>query len=303
MVLNVYVSQTQRLLHDPQAQYFSVSDLTSYINTARSQIAIESQSVRVLISGYVSAIAVGAGGAGYSASSTISIAGGSGGSGAVFTPTIGGGGAITGATLVAPGSGYDNLTVAQLVDPTGAGSGAVLTPTVLGQNLMVVGQEVYTFASRNAAAQLTPGVSAVHGVFSIATSWGSSKPTLRRKTWGEFQALYRAWSNGWLNNPCVWAQYGQGSSGSIYFAPIPSSAFSMDWDTFCNVLPLASDTDPEALPYPWTDAVQYYTAYLAYANAQRSADAASMFEQYGVFMRRARALSETPFIPSQYDDE
>lgn len=301
MGLNSYLQQTQRLLHDPQAQYFLTADLTAFINIARSQIAIESQSIRVLISGYVDSVAVTAGGASYASSSTISLAGGSGGVGAVFTPTIVGG-AITLATKVAPGSGFDAATVATLVDPTGAGSGATLVPTVLGQNLMVVGQEVYTFASRNAAAQLTPGVQAIHGVFSIAASWGSSKPTLGRKSWGEFQAKYRAWANGWLNNPVAWAQYGQGAAGTVYLAPIPSSAFSMDWDAFCVPIALNSDSDTEALPYPWTDAVPYYAAYLALANAQRSGDSESMFQQYGIFMRRGRALSETPFIPSQYDE-
>lgn len=299
MALTSYIQQVQRLLHDPQAQYFSVSDLTAYINTARGQTAIESKSIRVLISGYVSSIAVTAGGSNYAATSTISIVGGSGGMGAVFTPTVTAG-AISFANQVAPGSGYDNATTAVVVDPTGAGSGAVLAPVVSGLNMMTVGQEVYTFASRNAAAQLTPGVSAVQGVLSVAASWGSSKPTLDRKTWGEFQANYRVWANGWLNNPAVWSQYGQGAGASVYLAPIPSSAFSMDWDTFCTPLPLASDSDPEALPYPWTDAVQYFAAYLALENAQRSSDAAAKFAQYKTFMARGGAMSETPFIPSQY---
>jgi len=303
MTLNAYLAAVQRLLHDPQAQYYSVADLTADINTARGQVAIESQSVRVLISGYIGSIAVTTPGIGYSAQTTISVAGGSGGQGAVFTPTFDGTGACTGVIPVAPGSGYDNLTTAVLSDPTGAGSGGVLLPTVLGQNLLVVGQEVYTFASRNAAAQLTPGVSAIQGVFSIAASWGSSKPTLGRKSWGQFQAKYRAWSNGWLNNPAVWAQYAQGALGSVYLAPIPSSPFSMDWDTFCTPIPLNSDVDPEAIPYPWTDAVPYYAAYLALSNAQRKADAADKFAEYSMFMRRGRAMSETPFIPDQYGDD
>ena len=303
MALNVYISQTQRLLHDPQAQYFSIADITVYINIARSQIAIESQSIRVLISGIVSACPVVVGGANYSAGTTISIAGGSGGTGAVYQPTIVGG-QITATTQIALGSGYDNLTKAIAVDPTGAGSGAVFAPVVVGLNMMVIGQEVYTFASRNAALQVvTSGqCSAIHGVFSVSCSWGSSKPTLTHTSWGYFQANYRVWANGWLNNPVAWAQYGQGASGSIYLAPIPSSAFSMDWDTYCVPTALNSDTDGEALPYPWTDAVPYYAAYLAYSNAQRPNDATAMLNQYKMYMMRARAFSEPPFIPDPYSE-
>src|SRR6185437_11555268 len=48
MALNAYLQQTSRLLHDPNNQNFSVSDLTAYINIARGQIASVSQSVRNL---------------------------------------------------------------------------------------------------------------------------------------------------------------------------------------------------------------------------------------------------------------
>jgi hypothetical protein len=49
MLLSTYVSQVRRLLHDPNAQLFSTSDLESYINEARLQIAVESMSVRALL--------------------------------------------------------------------------------------------------------------------------------------------------------------------------------------------------------------------------------------------------------------
>lgn len=47
MALNAYLSSVQRLLHDTSGIY-SVSDLTIYINTARNQIALESECIRVL---------------------------------------------------------------------------------------------------------------------------------------------------------------------------------------------------------------------------------------------------------------
>lgn len=51
MALNGYLSSVQRLLHDPNSSIYSVSDLTIDINTARNQIALESECIRVLPSG------------------------------------------------------------------------------------------------------------------------------------------------------------------------------------------------------------------------------------------------------------
>jgi hypothetical protein len=48
-MLNSYISQVQRLLHDPNAQLYSTSDLTIYINEARTQVAVESMSVRAVL--------------------------------------------------------------------------------------------------------------------------------------------------------------------------------------------------------------------------------------------------------------
>jgi hypothetical protein len=244
--------------------------------------------VRALISGFIASVAVNAGGTNYSAQTSVSFASPSGGTGAVATPTIAAG-VITAVTMVAPGSGFDTASTAIASDPTGAGHNAVLTPTVSGANMMVIGQEV------------TPGVSAIHGVMSITASWGASRPMLGRKDWTTFQAKYRSWAAGWINNPVVWAQYGQGAKGSVYLAPIPANAFNMEWDTYCVPIPLVDDTTVEAIPYPWTDPIPYYAAYLAASNAQRAQDSASMFGQYEVFMKRARAMSETPFIPDAYE--
>ena len=301
MALNNYILETQRLLHDPAAAYFSVTDLTSYINTGRSEIAIAGQCVRVLISGFVQNTVVNVGGSNYSPATAITYSSPSGGTGAVGVPTIGGGGAITGVTMAAGGSGFDQNTVAVVSDP-GGGINAKVTPIVNGVNLMVVGQEVYTFASRLSQTLITPGANGIQGVLAVAVSWGSTRPALKRRSWDSFQAKWRAWANGWLNNPIIWAQYGQGANGSIYLAPIPTNPFNMEWDTYCNVAALASDSDPEAIPYPWTDCVPYYAAYRAYFNAQRYQDAQQMYTEYQKYLGTARKYSDPPFIPDPYDD-
>ena len=218
-VLSDYLTDTQRLLHDPQAKYYSTTDLTSYINTARGQIASEGQCVRAL--------------------------------------------------------------------PTG--------------NNAAVGQEVYPFGPVNTLVQAQfPGVQSIQGVLSVAVSWGSMKPVLTQMVWSDFQALLRSYNIGLQNYPSVYAQYGQGTSGSIYLFPQPSQVSAMDWDCYCLPIALVDDTSVEALPYPWTDAVPYYAAYKAYLNSQRWPDSKAMFDEFTKFMKRARSQSEPPFIPDYY---
>ncbi len=301
MALTAYQAQVQRLLHDPQAAYYPTADLTAYINIARSQIAAESQSVRVLISGTIASVTVVTSGSGYATGSLVTPSGF--GMGAVLTPTLNGGG-FASVAVTAAGSGWDTTTTAAATDPTGAGSGATFSVSVQGVNNTVAGQEVYSFASRNTAAQLTSGANQILGVMSVSACWGGNmRPMLRRLTWTDFQAWLRSYSTGLQSFPSVWSQYGQGVNGSVYLYPIPSQALPMDWDTFCSVAALAQDTDPEAIPYPWTDAIPYYAAYLAYDNSQRKTDAGRMFSDYELFMKRARALSEPGFIPDPYSSD
>lgn len=300
-MLTQYQQETQRLLHDPSAVYFSTTDLTAYINTARNQVALEGQCVRQLVCGVITSVAVVSGGSGYSLQTLISVSGN--GMGAVITPAINTG-VITSATIVAGGTSYDTTANTQLtvIDPSNSpGSGASLTAVLAGANLTTVGQEIYPFSSVNAAAQaLNPGINQILGVMSVAVSWGAMKPMLDKRTWTDFQAHFRAWTTGFQGQPAVWAQYGQGVNGSIYICPIPSQVLNMDWDTYCAPIALVTDSTVEAIPYPWTDCVQYYAAFLAYANSQRQSDAEAMMKLYTMNVKRARAMSEGTFIPSPY---
>jgi hypothetical protein len=49
--LNTYVTQCQRLLHDPNAQMWSVTELTDYINAGRNRIAQDTKCLRALQTG------------------------------------------------------------------------------------------------------------------------------------------------------------------------------------------------------------------------------------------------------------
>lgn len=298
-MLNTYLTQVQNLLHDTAAQFYSTGTLTTYINAARGQIAAEGECVRVLppSSGPISSFTVTAGGSGYVTAPTVSISGN--GSGASGTAVLSGA-TVASITLVSGGSGYSapvNVTLSG-----GSGSGATATATINNVNQTTTGQEVYTFASVNPLVQLTGGVNSILAVRSVSVSWGSMRPTLRFLSWGSMQAYLRAYNIGVQSYPEYWSQFAQGVAGSIYLWPIPSQISAMDWDCVCLPIDLATDGDTEAIPYPWTDAVQFYACYLAFMSAQRNEDADRMYRQYQMFMQRARAFSVRSMVADYYSN-
>lgn len=298
MALAAYQQQVQRLLHDANASFYSLSDLTTYINLARGQIALEGQCVRVLLpsTGPVNSITVTAVGSGYLSPPTAVITGV--GTGAAAHSVLSGN-TVANVVMDSTGSGYDSTTTVSFTGGSGTGAAASANLTVSNA---ILNQEVYTFSALAAVAALTAGVQGVLGVLSISSTRGSTfKPTMEQRGWSEFQAYFRAYNNLVTNFPAVWAQYQYGANGSVFVYPIPSQNLQWDWDTYCRPVDLVDDTTAEAIPYPWTDCVPFYAAHFAYDNSQRTPDADRMFKTYQMFMKRARAMSEGPLVPNIYD--
>lgn len=104
--------------------------------------------------------------------------------------------------------------------------------------------------------------------------------------------------------PSDWAQYNQGAAGSLFFNPTPDKVYTFVADTCCFPIPLSDDTTAEAIPYPWTDAVPYFAAYLALMSSQSSArleQAKMLLQLYNEFKDRARRYSTPDVLPYQYE--
>jgi hypothetical protein len=316
MALTAYQQQTQRLLHDPNAQAYSLADLTTYINIARSQIALEGECIRVLLSGgMITALAITGPGTGYSGTASVSITGALGAQ--AFATASLAGGSVASVTLTAGGWGYIPASaVSVLVTGSTGGSNASVSATVDNSATTITGQETIQFSALNAvfstwnangfAGNPNPvlGLNQVLKVFDIACNQnGTYKPMLTQKVWSEFQAYLRIYSNTQQNYPTYWSQYLYGIAGSIYLFPWPAQPLQLDVDCCASPIALVTDSTVEAIPYPWTDAIPYYAAYLAYENSQRKEDADRMFKLYEMFMTRSRAYSETPFMPDWYGYE
>jgi hypothetical protein len=152
--------------------------------------------------------------------------------------------------------------------------------------------EVYAFPTPS----LT-GAASTLGIMSVASPYGNNnKPTLDRMEWTQFQAYLRYFGGSITGFPTVYAEY----FNSIYVFPIPFQTINAEAD--CYLLPnlLATDTDVEAMQYPFTDVVQYYAAYLGLLYAQRYDDASKMLALYQAQGRAANQQVRAQFRPTAY---
>lgn len=294
-MLNTYLTRTARLLHDANNQFWSQSDLIAFINEARGWIAAEGQCVKVLppATNGIASITVTAGGSGYTSAPTVVITGN--GTGAAATAHLTGN-SVTSVTVDTAGTKYDNTTTISFTG--GGGTLAAATPVINCLNT-VANQEIYTFATANTLAQLTAGVGSILFVETIAVSWGALKPVLDQWNWNDLQAYVRSYPVV-SGQPAMWAQFGQGEGGSVYIQPEPTSALPMEWNCVCTPIDLVDDTTAEAIPFPWTNAVPYYAAYLAFMNARRPIEAKNMYDIYDSNMKRSRSFAESTYVPSYY---
>lgn len=164
----------------------------------------------------------------------------------------------------------------------------------------VAGQQIYAFT-----AATNMSVAGVQVPLAIRMSQVSGAPSIMESRSFEWFNQYYLTTPA-AGTPTVWAPYGQGVSGSIYVNPVPTATIisnginSMRIDTVCKPIDLLADSDPEAIPYPWTDSVPYFAAYLAYLNAQRAKDAQSMLALYEFFVRTARNITTPTVLPQQF---
>jgi hypothetical protein len=214
-MLTAYQQQTRLLLNDPTFIRFNDFDFQTWINTARGQIAGESECIRVYA-------------------------------------TL----AVTAAVQQYPFSA--------IVFPTGS-----------------------------------VGIQGVINVRSVMLALGSGQTGVTAREWSYFRRNNLSTPTPVAEQPNIWAQLGQGANGTIWIN-LPDIDYTLTLDTVCFPTVLNTDADPEALPYLWTDAVPYFTAYLAYLAAQDKERADAMLQLYQTFVGRARQFATPSVLPHQY---
>jgi hypothetical protein len=167
-------------------------------------------------------------------------------------------------------------------------------------------QEVYPFSDWKALVQAEmTGVQSILSCRSVAMAIGKGgwKPMWRRVVFTDFQARFRIYNGtfmGAISEPGWWAQYGEGPDAKLYLAPIPSMEMPIDVDLTCIPTPLVTDDDPEPIPYPWTDAVPYWSATLCLLQQQRADDAKAMALLFNTELPMCASVVCPQFIANAY---
>ena len=133
--------------------------------------------------------------------------------------------------------------------------------------------------------------------YGVPAATGQAPVTSREWEW--FNQYVLAQPAPIASRPRVWAQFGQGVNGTI-FINLLNGPYTLSVDTVCYPSPLTNNSDPEAIPYLWTDAVPYFAAYLALLTAGNAEAAAGMFKLYQMFVMRARTFATPSVLPGQY---
>jgi hypothetical protein len=300
--LNEYRRQVQRFLRDSKEQWVEVGDIDSYINRARREVAMRTQCIRILtpVTGSIETIQVLTPGSGYT-NPMVVITPPDFPSGARPFPaglqatavaqTIGG--QISNISMVNGGDGYFTPEVT-ITDPHGTGATAVAHTNPI--NVSNQQQEIYKFS--DVPMQTFAGVRAIYAVKGVSFIFSNYRYSLPCYPFTTYQAMIRQFPHQYLYVSTIYSQYGQGENGSLYMYPIPATQYQMEWDTFCTPADLITDQDYEAIANPWTDAVPFYAAHMAYLELQNLNAAKfyldlydNMVHRYSAYARPGRSIS------------
>lgn len=300
-----YLKQTESFLRDRAQRLLNTDDLIVYVNRARRDLAIRTQSIRRMppVSGSILRIEVETPGANY-VSPQVVISAPDFPTGLSVNP--GGrqataiaqqiGGQISDVGLTYGGDGYFRAT-ATIVD-AGPGTGATLSCQVSPILTVNPFQEVYNFS--DFPLDNFPGVKSVYTIFSGSIIFNNFRYMLLNYPWTQYQALIRTYPQQYFYVPTVMSQFGQGAQGSLYTYPLPNSYYQWEVDCLCLPSDLEEDEDFEALPEPWTDAVPYFAAHMSYLELQNFNMARGMMELYQTMTSRYSAGTRQRLLINPY---
>lgn len=292
-----YLKQCQRLLREQKQEFENPEDLLSYINLARREVAGRTQCIRRLtpISGQIISFDLVSGGSGY-VSPVVTITTPDFPSGKLPNPNglqatasaLISGGVITSVIVTNGGDGYFQPVVT-ITDATGPGAGASATANLSPINTLNIGQEQYPFSDIYIGDW--PGVDCVHMIMGVSVIYTNYRYSLPMYAFSVYQAQVRQFPFQYQYVPSFASQQGQGAGGVFFAYPLPSQTYQWEFDCFCLPQDMRLDNSiPEAIPQPWTDAVQYMAVQLAFQELQ-NLNAASYYEKQ--FDKRTLGYSQT----------
>lgn len=275
--LSGYITEVRRLLHDANGNFYSDSELTDYINSARERVCRDTGCLRTL---QLSATPIAP--AGYTG-----------------TPV-----AWAAATAVSTGDLlFSNIFTYQVTTggitgddpppyPAGTGTFPPSTPFANGTaQLKYIGNcEIIPYAS------LPEGIQTLD-VLNVNVFWGNSRYPLSYLPWTQFNAQLRYWQN-YIGRPVAFSVFGQ---NQIYIAPVPDQSYTIEVDSTILPTPLTSG-ETDSITDPYTTPVAYYAAYTAKFKEQSYGESEIFYQQY---VNKVRSVLNTTFtrrLPDPYSN-
>lgn len=279
--LSGYITQVQRLLHDANAQFWTTSELTDYINASRTRCVRDTGSYRQLQTIYLS-------------------------TGVEVYPF----GGVTGCLVTAGGSGYASAPTVTITAPTTAGgvqatatatvtSGAVTAVTITNAGTLYSAAPTVSFSGGGGTGAAATGYF-IHkdtiDAVNFTVYWGNSRKVLGYRAWSVFNARFRYYVN-YLGLPDVFSVY---SYASLYIAKIPDQAYKVDLDSVMQPPALVDNTTLEVIPIVMQDPIQYFAAHLAKLKEQSWTEADGFMGRYDKEILKAINSSFTRRSPNPY---
>jgi hypothetical protein len=332
-----YAKQVRRFLRDPKMGHIDEPDIWDYVNRARREVALRSQSIRRVppTSGAIVEIDILNPGAMYqnpvvvisppdSPNGQLPYPGGA--QATAVAQQISG--QITNVSVTFGGAGYFQPT-ASIIDfatpeeaqvfilgvsilggpdvlgsiasppvPTGLGVGAMLAVQTEPLSITAFQQETYDF--EDFPILTLPGIKSVFAVLDVSIIYSNYRYSLPYYPFSVYQAFIRQYPRQYLYVPTMYTQLKQGSTGSLLFYPIPNTAYQFDVDALCLPADLESDESPEALPEPWTDSVPWVAAALCYEELQNLNSARYYREMFNDYSHKYSAWARPSRINNPY---
>ena len=281
--LSNYLTQVEYLLHDANNNFWTVDQLTGYINEARSQLVRDTGCLRTVQN---TSTPIASSNPYLSTNTNTTPA----------TPWVAST-AVTAGQYV-----FSNIYIYQYQTSGTSGTAAPAYPT--GTNIF---PPTTTFPDGTATllyvqnAEIIPfqalpqGINTVD-ILNINLYWGNSRIPMRYLPWSDFTSQLRYWQN-YIGRPICFSVYGQ---QQIYIAPVPDQLYYIELDTVILPQPLTTLSQVDTILDPWSTAVQYYAAYKAKFYEQSYGEAEIFQQQYNKKVLNVLNSTYTRRIPNPY---
>ena len=298
--LNTYLTQVQRLLHDANNNFYSQSQLTDYINSARERVVRDTGALREIVVTQTPC----------QVAPTATI-----GSVPPANPL-----AWAASTAYTAGQFvFSNIFIYQVTQSGTSGTTAPPYPANNVNNysnyppstqflngtvgLTYVGNcENISYAALTnlmGSSPLSPSSgNTVLDILNINLYWGNTRIPLDYLSWSDFNSRLRFWQN-YIGRPLAFSIYGQ---QQIYIGPVPDQVYQVEID--CVVLPnalsLNTPNTTDSINDPYSSCVQFYAAYLAKYYEQSYGESEIYKQEYLKHINSVINSVYTRRIPSVY---